>query len=229
MTKTAYITLTNKGYVEYTKNCLKTLSMLGRPRLLEVYCIDQEAYDLLKNYPCKTLLEVPEEEQIKELQEFRQGNWNKVVYQKFRCIHKALLENDFVYFTDGDIVYKSDRFIKDLNNRMEDDDIDLLIQNDKQDDNDDSELCSGVMFIRSNEKTKDFFNPKNIDIELIECDQKYVNNMKHAIKYEKLPLRKYPNGLYQRTKNPNGFLIHYNYLIGNDKKSMMIQDNNWFI
>ena len=112
---------------------------------------------------------------------------------------------------------------------MEDDDIDLLIQNDKQDDNDDSELCSGVMFIRSNEKTKEFFNPKNIDIELIECDQKYVNNMKHAIQYEKLPLRKYPNGLYQRNKNPNGFLIHYNYLIGNDKKSMMKQDNNWFI
>ena len=79
MTKTAYITLTNKGYVEYTKNCLKTLSMLGKSRLLEVYCIDQEAYDLLREYPNKTLLEVPKEEQIKELQEFRQGNWNKVV------------------------------------------------------------------------------------------------------------------------------------------------------
>mgnify|MGYP001265326788 CR=1 FL=1 len=229
MTKTAYITLTNKGYVEYTKNCLKTLSMIGKPELLEVYCIDQEAYDLLMDYPCKTLLQLPEDQQIKELQEFRQGNWNKVVYQKFRCIHKALLDNDFVYFTDGDIVYKSDKFITDLNNRMENKDIDLLIQNDKQSDDDDGELCSGLMFIRSNEKTRDFFDPKSIDINTIGCDQIYVNKMKQAIHYEKLPLCEYPNGLYHRTKNPNGFLIHYNYLIGNDKKKMMIIDSNWFI
>jgi len=229
MTKIAYITLTNKGYVEYTKNCLKSLSMIGQSRLLEVYCIDEEAYHLLRHYPMKTMLEVPEEQKIKEFQEFRQGNWNKVVYQKFRCIHKALLENDFVYFTDGDIVYKSDRFIKDLNNRMEDDTIDLLIQNDKQDDNDDGELCSGVMFIRSNKTTLKFFNPENIDIDLIDCDQIYVNKMKNFINYEKLPLKKYPNGLYHRTKKPNGFLIHYNYLIGNDKKKLMKEDSNWFI
>jgi len=229
MSKIAYITLTNRGYVEYTKNCLKSLSVLSKPRLLDVYCIDEEAFNLLKYYPNKYLLDVPKDEKIKDLQEFRTGNWNKVVYQKFRCIHQALLENDFVYFTDGDIVYKSDRFIKDLNNRMEDEEIDLLIQNDKQDDGDDSELCSGVMFIRSNDKTREFFNPDLIDINLIDCDQIYVNKMKHAIKYEKLPLRKYPNGLYHRTKNPKGFLIHYNYLIGNDKKSMMMEDGNWLI
>jgi hypothetical protein len=227
--KTVYITLTNKGYIEYTKNCIKSLSMLGRECLLDVYCIDKEAYNLLDDYPNKYLLEVPENEKIKEFQEFRKGNWNKVVYQKFRCIYKALLENDFVYFTDGDIVYKNDRFINDLNNRIEDDEIDLLIQNDKQNDEDDSELCSGVMFIRSNDKTKKFFNPENIDINFIQCDQIYVNNMKKNLKYEKLPLKKYPNGLYHRTKNPNGYLIHYNYLIGNDKKLLMKKDNNWLI
>ena len=230
MTKIAYITLTNAGYVDYTLNCLKSLELLGQNRLLEVYCIDQVAIDKLTDYPLKYLLDVPDEEIETEMQSFRTGNWNKVVFQKFRAIHKALLENDYVYFTDGDIVYKSDRFIRDLKNRMEDEDLDLLIQNDKQHDDDNSELCSGVMYIRSNEKTKHFFNPQFIDVDLIKCDQIYVNNMKDNLNYELLPLRKYPNGLYYHQKQPNNpFLIHYNYLIGNDKREMMLKDGNWMV
>jgi hypothetical protein len=183
----------------------------------------------LEDYPMKHKLVMPDEEVESEFQTFRSGNWNKVVFQKFRCIHDALLKNDFVYFTDGDIVYKSDRFIKDLHNRM-DDDIDLLIQNDKQHDDDDSELCSGVMYIRSNQKTRQFFNPEHIDVDLIQCDQIYVNNMKDKLNYEKLPLRNYPNGKYFRERQPNNpYLIHYNYLIGKDKKTMMQQDGNWLI
>tara|TARA_R110000823_G_scaffold234654_1_gene360856 strand:- start:96 stop:785 length:690 start_codon:yes stop_codon:yes gene_type:complete len=229
MTKIAYITLTNGGYVDFTLNCLKSLSMLGHPRLLEVNCIDTTAMKKLQDYPMKEKLDVPDDEVETELQTFRTGNWNKVVYQKFRAIHKALLKNDFVYFTDGDIVYKSDRFIKDLQNRM-DDDIDLLIQNDKQNDNDDSELCSGVMYIRSNDKTKEFFNPEYMDVNLITCDQIYVNNMKHKLNYEKLPLRRYPNGKYFREQQPSTpYLIHYNYLIGLDKQTMMKEDNNWLV
>jgi hypothetical protein len=229
MTKIAYITLTNAGYVDYTLNCIKSLNLLGHPRLLQVYCIDDTAIEKLCDYPMKHKLVMPDEEVESEFQTFRSGNWNKVVFQKFRAIHDALLANDFVYFTDGDIVYKSDRFINDLKNRM-DDDIDLLIQNDKQHDDDDSELCSGVMYIRSNEKTREFFNPEHIDVDLIECDQIYVNNMKDKLNYEKLPLRRYPNGKYFREKQPNApYLIHYNYLIGKDKKTMMMQDGNWLI
>ena len=225
----AYITLTNEGYVDYTKNCIESMKRYGLNDFLDIYCIDKGAFEKLGDYPKKYLLDIPEGDIESDFQQFRKGNWNKVVYQKFRCIHRALMENDFVYFTDGDIVYKSDRFIRDLNNRMDDDDIELLIQNDKQDDNDDSELCSGVMFIRSNERTKAFFNPEMIDMDTIQCDQIHINKVKSQIRYEKLPLRRYPNGYYHRTKNPNGFLIHYNYLIGNDKKSMMMNDNNWFL
>ena len=97
-------------------------------------------------------------------------------------------------------------------------------------DTDDSELCSGVMYIRSNQKTRQFFNPEHIDVDLITCDQIYVNKMKHQLNYEKLPLFKYPNGKYFRERQPNNpHLIHYNYLIGKDKKMMMQQDGNWLI
>ena len=39
--------------------------------------------------------------------------------------------------------------------------------------------------------------------------------MKDKLNYEKLPLRRYPNGKYFREKQPNApYLIQYNYLIG---------------
>jgi hypothetical protein len=69
-----------------------------------------------------------------------------------------------------------------------------------------------------------------MDVDLITCDQIYVNKMKHQLNYEKLPLRRYPNGKYYRERQPSTpYLIHYNYLIGLDKQTMMKEDNNWLI
>lgn len=226
--KIAYITLTNDGYVELTKNCIESMKRCNLNDFLDVYCIDKGAYDKLGDYPKKHLLDIPTDDVESGFQKWREGNWYKVVYQKFRCIYKALCENDYVYYTDGDIIYCSDRFINDMKNRI--DDNDLLIQNDKQNDNDDSELCSGIMYIKSNDKTREFFNPANIDFETFKSDQIYINKMKTTLTYERLPLKKYPNGLYHREKNPNmPYIIHYNYLIGEQKKDMMMFHSNWFL
>ena len=52
---------------------------------------------------------------------------------------------------------------------------------------------------------------------------------KNKLKYKRLPLKKYPNGLYYQTNKNESYMIHYNYLIGHTKKDMMIKDNHWFI
>ena len=222
-----FITLTNNGYLEYTRNCIKSLEQIGVEGL-KVYCIDDKAYDNL-DYSRKLKIDNPEDEEVEDFYTFRSGGqWTKIVYQKFRIIHRELLKNDFVLFTDGDIVFKDKRFLKDLINRI--DDNDLLIQNDKQDDNDDSELCTGFQFIKSNKKTIDFYNPKRMKLEdMGECDQIYVNANKNKLQYERLPLKKYPNGKYYQDNKNDSYIIHYNYLIGHDKKSMMIKDNHWFL
>ena len=44
--KLGFITLTNLGYLEYTKNCIKSLEQIGVEGL-KVYCIDQESFDKL--------------------------------------------------------------------------------------------------------------------------------------------------------------------------------------
>ena len=74
---------------------------------LKVFCIDSESYDYLStdfNFVYKIDLE--EDKIEKKLINYRRNNWSKIVYKKFDIIYKELLENDYVLFTDGDIVYK---------------------------------------------------------------------------------------------------------------------------
>jgi hypothetical protein len=224
--KIAFITLTNNGYLEYTKNLIKSLEKINVNNL-KVYCNDDKCFNNL-DYENKFKIIHTDDEEIEDFHTFRSGEeWAKIMFQKFRIIHRELLKNDYVLFTDGDIIFKDKRFLQDLLNRI--DDNDLLIQNDKQNDNDDSELCAGFQFIKSNEKTLDFYNPEKVSLKEFGCDQPYINKYKNKLIYEKLPLRKYPNGLYYQTHKKNSYMIHYNYLIGHSKKEMMIKDNHWFI
>tara|TARA_R110000823_G_scaffold253600_1_gene376009 strand:+ start:241 stop:756 length:516 start_codon:yes stop_codon:yes gene_type:complete len=159
---------------------------------------------------------------------FRQGDWNKIVVQKFACISKELETNGRVLFTDGDIVWLNNRFFDDIDNRLDDNDI--LFQNDKQNDNDTSELCSGIIYARSNVRTRQLFDIKTIDMDNFKCDQIFFNERKTSMSYAMLPLRKYPNGMYHRTKQPAApYCIHFNYLIGDTKMEMMKSLNHWYI
>jgi hypothetical protein len=169
---------------------IESLKKLDIEEPLKVYCIGQECYNDL-DYDNKVLLN---SEHLMNLQIFSQGDWNKVVVQKFNAIYQELIKGNDVLFSDGDIVWLDKRFQRDIQNRIDDNDI--LFQNDHQDDRDDGELCSGIMFIKSNERNKITFNPENINMDNFQCDQIHLNKIKYQLSYDKLPLKKYPNGQY---------------------------------
>lgn len=222
-----FITLTNKGYLDYTRNMIESLKKLDIEEPLKVYCIGQECYNSL-DYDNKVLLNSPEGVAPDEFQIFRQGDWGKVVVQKFNAIYQELIKGNDVLFSDGDIVWLDKRFQRDIQNRIDDNDI--IFQNDHQDDRDDGELCSGIMFIKSNERNKITFNPANINMDDFQCDQIHLNKIKYQLSYDKLPLKKYPNGKYYYSgKTQNPYCIHFNYVIGNDKKETMKKFNYWLI
>ena len=154
-----FITLTNKGYLDYTRNMIISLKKLDIATPLKVYCIGEECYD----------------------------------------------ELDY-------------------------DDKELLLT-DAPDDYDDGQLCSGIMYIKCNDKNKQTFNPANIDINNFKCDQIYLNEIKAGLKYDKLPLKKYPNGqyFYNRPCRQGSYCIHFNYLVGHEKKETMKKLNYWFL
>ena len=224
----SFITVTNLGYLDYTRNLILSLQKLEIYDL-KVYCIGQECYDDLQ-YENKELLDI---DAPSELQLFRQGSWNKVMMSKFHAIHRELIKGNDVLFSDGDIVFLDSRFMRDVKNRLDDNDI--LFQNDKHHDSDDSELCCGFMYIKCNDKNKTIFNPENPDLQRdFECDQIYLNKVKHRFNFEKLPLKRYPNGGYfihslSSSKHLNPYMIHFNYLIGDQKKEVMKKLNYWYI
>ena len=238
--KLAFITLTNNGYKEMTKNCLISLRNIGI-NYLKVFCIDQESYDYLSpDFDFVFLMDIDENEVESELINFRVGNWSKVVYKKFDIIYKELQDNDYVLFTDGDIIYKKSGFIEYCLQNLEKNDI--ILQDDKLTDNNFfnrlydgevtkvNEVCTGFMLIKKNRRMLNIFNPKNIPELDVKCDQYYINQVKESFNYKKLPMNLFPNGAYFRLEKPkDNYLIHFNFILGNRKKEKMIKYGYWYL
>jgi hypothetical protein len=230
MNNIKFITLTNTGYVNYTLNCLKSLEKIGCPVSLEIYCVGKEGHKILtdKGYNSNLI----EKEDISNFQTFKNNNWANITFQKFPIIYKNLLENDYVIFTDGDIIFEFNNIIDYLKTQIGDND--LLIQNDRMLDTDHSNLCTGFMFIKSNEKTKRLFNPDNItnfENNSKWDDQAYINSVKSQLKYKLLPLVLFPNGAYYYKFHfkIRPMMIHFNWVIGDQKRAKMIKHKKWFI
>jgi hypothetical protein len=222
----SFITLTNTGYIDYTLNCLESLKRINSKIDLDCYCIGIDGYNKLKNKGI--LCNLINDEQFSKFETYQNGNWSNITYYKFEIIYKNLLKNKYVCFTDGDIVYENNTFFDFLLQNIGDND--MLIQSEGLDIDD---LCSGFMFIKSNDCTLSIFNPKNTEsFKNISNwdDQVYVNNNKYKMKYITLPLSLFPTGnyYYKYSNNINPYMIHFNWLRGHEKKQKMIEYNKWF-
>ena len=224
----AFITLSNTGYIDYTLNCLQSLKNINMKKQLKTYCIGEQGYDILKkDYMCELIID---EKNITNFQVFRTLYWSNITYYKFEIIYNNLLNNEYVCITDGDIVYENNQLFHYLLTNIEDND--LLIQSEGIYNID---LCTGFMFIKSNENTISIFNPENVKMYRNNVgwdDQIYVNTIKYKLKYKKLPIQLFPTGKYYYHYNNNiqqPYLIHFNWITGNQKKKRMIEYNKWYL
>ena len=158
-------------------------------------------------------------------------NWSNITHYKFKAIYENLQKYKYVCITDGDIVYKDKRFIDYCLENI--DNYDFLIQNDTLFD-DGKMLCSGFMFIRSNEKTLSVFDPeKTVSLSLNRRwdDQMYINSIRETLNYKTLPLNLFPNGKYYYNKHEEiePYMIHFNWVVGHEKFHIMKKYNQWLI
>jgi hypothetical protein len=223
----SFITLTNTGYVDYTLNCIESLKKINMKQSLKVYCIGEEGYNILNKN--NILCELINDENAENFEEFRKNNWSNITYYKFKIIYENLLNSEYICITDGDIVYENNCIFDYLLNNIEDNDV--LIQSEGIGYND---LCSGFMFIKSNENTISIFNPENVENYKNNVgwdDQIYVNAIRYKLKYKKLPLHLFPTGNYYYTYSEKlmPYLIHFNWIVGHEKKNKMIQYNKWHV
>jgi len=226
-TNISFITLTNNGYLDYTLNCLKSVELAAIKTKLKVYCIGEQGVTILQNKGITSNL--INDKYALDFQKFRSNNWSNVVFHKFKIIYDNLLNNEYVCITDGDIVYENNCIFDYLLKNIKDND--MLIQSEGITRND---LCSGFMFIKSNQNTISLFNPNNVERYRNTVgwgDQIYVNSIKDKLKYKKLPLPLFPTGkyFYQYSGEINPYLIHFNWVVGHEKRNKMIKYNKWYM
>jgi hypothetical protein len=197
------------------------------------YSLGKDCHEQLQAAGLRSML--IEDEDYSEFQIFREGGWSEVVKYKFEAISRELETNEFVCFTDGDIVFESADFLEECIARIEEEKAELLIQNDAASlrNDDHSNLCSGFMLIRSTAKTRAAFAFDAIR-ELVDekfSDQLYVNNtIRNLVRTSVLPLEVFPNGAFLHAYGPppSAKLLHFNYLVGHRKQAMMKRLARWY-
>ena len=220
----SFITFTNYGYIHYTKNLILSLEKCNFPISLKVYCIDQKSFDELKQWNKNTILEMLNDETntSENIVGWKEEGWNTMAFSKLKCIHKELFKNPYVFFTDSDIVFENNYCLQYLIDNLKD--YDMLIQRNMRD-----IICTGFMFIQSNETMKNLFNWRKIDINKFICDEDYVNENKESFNYQCLSRDLFPTERYYYRNNDNKFLIiHFNKNKGDDKLNSMKLYNKWY-
>ena len=225
--KVTFITLTNSGYINYTLNCLQSLKNINLHIPLHCYCIGKYCYNSLSanGFKCSLI----DEEENSGFSTYKNGNWSNVVFNKFKIIHQNLLKYEYVCYTDGDVVYENNDFLGYLIEKIGD--YEMLIQNNCQGIN---AVSTGFMFIKSTENTKSLFDPiyieNNCKLSNDYDINDYLENIKYKINYKLLPLSLFPYGDYYYKNNSFiiPYLIHFNWVVGHEKKEKMIYYGKWF-
>ena len=254
--QTVLTTLTNSGYLLYTLNLLKSLRPYGLHTKMLVVCMDAAAATRLQCLGYHAV-SVEESEEKGEVGEERKGKeerqdlsrfcpWNTkgydtICYTKLRVIYRLLTMNKNVLLVDGDVVFRK--------NPTEDWSVwwslpptyDIYIQNDSERDEDTTNLCTGYMWIRSTENTKEVYDCESErgqeryrTCAFDNNDQTYFNRyVKPVCRVQALPLYRYPNGnVYQKRKSvirDQCVLVHFNWLKGHFKLVVMKQNGMWLL
>jgi len=226
------MTFTNKGYVEYTKNLIVSNINNKVNANIRVYALDQYSYDYFQDFHNDVIFYKKQDFENSYLSQ-SDKNFGNLMIVKFELIYKELLERDNVVYVDGDIVFKKD-FSSYLMSYAPD--LDIVFQDDLRPSKPDLEnVCAGFMYIKSNETTKNFFKPTQKLIRKFNKykthDQTYINKNKNKFSYIKLPLNNFPNGahFYQFHETIEPYMVHFNYVRGDEKLNRMKTHGEWYL
>ena len=227
---TVITTLTNHGYLLYTLNMLKSLKPFGLKQIL-IVTIDTKSYNILKRMGYNTVC--IHNTELSTFHPWNTKGYDKICYYKLELIHQILSLNKNILLIDGDIVFQKDPR-PDIE-EWDQSDEDIWIQNDSVDDDDTHNMCTGYMFIRSNEKMIELYDDKQkyAKCALDNNDQTFFNEyVKPYCTMAALPLRLYPNGnvFYAAPElKESAILVHFNWTKGHQKMARMKQNQMWLL
>jgi len=246
------VTFMNAGYFDYVRNFCENLRRIPEIKwTLCVVCIDPEGYQLCCDHQIEAMPYF-EKSVPTQFSSHNDANWNRINFTKLDVLSWVLRHRDVVRsltYMDTDIHVYADfvPYLKSLPRH------DMWIQSDHNslDPTQTSSLsmCAGFFHVQNNDIIRYLFqyDEKTIDRYKVNADQEFLNvRLKQdpalrSIKVRQLDRLSFPNGVFvpyvpKVVANPvllpgapPLFLIHYNYLVGDDKRKRMRENNHWFI
>jgi len=240
MPKTKIVTLTNDGYKKLTHNLLISMENIGIEQLLTVYCIGKESYKYFqRRYPKNEIILLDDaDETLNAWIEYKACQskdadgkkiWADITSYKLYCVNEELKQGKNVLFVDGDIVFLKNPMSLIHEILAQDSTLEFIVQNDATEDKYEY-MCTGFMWLRSNENTINITNFKRVreTIDSFQNDQQYMRKHAKQMKHVYFKLEDVPNGKYWREKKPqNPYIIHFNYDVSEFKIKRMKMYHKW--
>ena len=245
-----YLLYTNSGASNMALNCIYSMIKSGVSKNdILLYTIDDETHTTFSEYGIN-VTKLDASKSIgksgcfadSKYQDWNTKGFHRVVHYKIKAIIDALSKGDDVFYLDTDnVIFKNPtQFVESENS-------DIIIHDDSDIHGRWKSLCTGVVFIRSNKKTKKFYDEcldlhmKNIELDKSTGDQAAFNQImverhRHGLSdlsVNVFPHETFPNGqiYFESTVDKNGmYLFHNNHISGLDAKIDRFKDNGyWFI
>ena len=239
-------TMTTNGYKYLTLNLFESLKKANIPwyASLMIICVDRDSYTFMRqmNIPCvyyKPTVPVIIGTEPSQFGSQTFMTFNKIKLDLMEEIRvKAPEEFKYITYMDGDIVVFRD-FMPYIKEKFNESNNILLFQNDDLygQPNTRANGCTGFFSLKRTFLLQSPFYVNDLNLwKEIREDQIWVNNkiVEYNIPFDYLERDLFPNGPYVkngvwRDKASELYLIHYNYIVGKDKKNFMKRLKHWFL
>jgi len=251
--KLIWITMINYGYINYTKNFLKSMEVANVNFKLIIYCIDYEKIkEELKDFSDRNYVCIDANIFMKETSNVSSGfktwadiEYKKIVFCKLDAIKYTLINNKdckLVGYIDTDIIVLSDptKVILEYSNKNPN--VIVFGQCDEvvkcSNIFNCSNLCSGAIVFRNINNIELLFQYSNQDIPRYGGDQDFLISKyrQYNVKFMTIDKNVFLNGTFPGLKSNNMItfpqttsLIHFNWLVGDEKEKYMKIHKLWFI
>jgi hypothetical protein len=243
--KVIWFTMINKGYVDYTKNFLKSMKKSGCKFKLIVYCLDTQAMDDLKDYDnCECIKFDMKKSMSTNMSKWATKEYKQIVFAKVDAMQKTLQKypDKPVGYIDTDIVLVSDPTPIILDSMQKHPDVDIFAQCDEsapqcKNHSDCPSICSGVIVFRK-PLPDHIFKYTNEDINKFQGDQDFLLDKFNTNGIKTLTIDKnvFLNGSYEGIQSGSpvtlpkkACLVHFNWMVGDQKVKRMKEQEMWYL
>ena len=250
--KIVWITLINKGYIDFTKNFIKSIERSNIAFKFILFCIDDESFDTFNTNAfgasCVCMkANFLQQELPSEFHVFGELNYKKIVFAKLDAIAYTLnntlnLGVKWVGFIDTDIVLFSDPTNVMIRAINEDPDVSIFCSCDEdtlccRNIRNCGNICSGMIVFKNQPVLYHFFQYTAIDVDTFYGDQDFLLQKLQSsnVIIQTIDKTIFANGSYPGLKDRPVDLpeqmcsLHFNYMVGLDKVHYMKLQNMWYL